>query len=174
MTRIKGEIMTNKTKPYAEVAAKLGKASGAWEKLTGYIRYNYEMDEDWEEGNPAHKHHSNLRFRRGGKTLLTLCIREGYFIAAVVLGADERGRFEERRREFGAAVCKEYDAAEVLRDGKWLGFEIKNDSLVDDIIRFLEIKRKPNRKILPKSIDFCGRLDIGLPHAEITKIITAE
>jgi len=159
------------TKPYSEVEAKLEKASGAWEYLTAHIRFNYELDEEWQEGNPTHKHHSNLRFRRGGKTLITLCIREGYFIAAIVLGKDERDKFEQQRKEFGKEVQKEYDDAEVFHDGKWLGFDVRDELLIDDIIRLLEIKRKPNRKIMPKNLAGCGRLDIGLSHQEITSII---
>ncbi|MCL2416441.1 MAG: DUF3788 domain-containing protein [Bacteroidales bacterium] len=167
--------MKSPTKPYTEVKKKLGKASIAWEKLTGHIRFYYEMDELWEEGNPTHKHHSNLRFRRGGKTLITLCIREGYFISAIVLGKDERDKFEQRRKEFGKEMLKEYDDAHVYHDGKWLGFHIKKDtSLIDDIIRLLEIKRKPNRKIMPRSLEDCGRLDIGLSHQEITNIIVQD
>jgi len=163
--------MKNTIKPYSEVKKKLGKASVAWEKLTGHIRFHYTMDELWEEGNPTHKHHNNLRFRRGGKTLITLCIREGYFITAIVLGKDERDRFEQCRNEFSKEVCKEYDGTEILHDGRWLGFDVKDESLIDDIIRLLEIKRKPNRKIMPKSLKGCGSLDIGLSHPEITKII---
>jgi len=163
--------MKNTIKPYSEVKERLGNASVAWEKLTGRIRFHYEMDELWEEGNPTHKHHSNLRFRRGGKTLITLCIREGYFIAAIVLGKEERDKFEQRRKEFGNEICKEFENTEVLHDGKWLGFDVNNESLVDDFIRLLEIKRKPNRKIKPKSLEVCGNLDIGLSHQEITNII---
>ena len=163
--------MNNKIKSYSEVKEKLGKASSAWEKLAGYIRCHYEMDEDWWEGNPAHKHHSNLRFRRGGKTLITLALRDNYFIAAIVFGKEERDKFEEYRKEFGEDVCKEYDAAQVLHDGKWLGFDIYDEFLISNIIRLLQIKRKPNRKILPKNLDGCGGLDIGLSHQEITKII---
>jgi len=58
-----------------------------------------------------------------------------------------------------------------LHDGKWLGFEVRDELLIDDIIRFLPIKRKPNRKTMPQNLEICGRLDIGLSHAEITKII---
>src|SRR5215469_9661121 len=116
--------MKNTIELYSKIKKKLGKASIAWEKLTGHIRFYYEMDELWEEGNPTHKHHSNLRFRRGGKTLITLCIREGYYIAAIVLGKDERDKFEQLRKEFGKEVRKEYDDAEVLHDGKWLSFDI--------------------------------------------------
>ncbi|MCL2289421.1 MAG: DUF3788 domain-containing protein [Bacteroidetes bacterium] len=164
-------MKANKIKPYSEVEAKLGQASTAWAKLTGHIRFYYEMDELWEEGNPTHKHHSNLRFRRGGKTLITLCIREGYFIAAIVLGKEEREKFEEQRKKFGEAVRKEYDDTEVFHDGKWLGFDVYDESLIDDIINLLQIKRKPNRKVLPKSLESCGRLDIGLSHQEITSIL---
>ena len=161
------------TKSYSEVEAKLGKTSGAWKKLTAYIRFNYELDEEWQEGNPSHKHHSNLRFRRAGKTLITLCIREGYFISVVVLGKEERDKFEERRKDFGEEICKEYDRTEVFHDGKWLGFEVHDKLLIDDIVRLLHIKRKPNRKVMPKSLEICGRLDIGLSHQEITSIIIA-
>jgi len=165
--------MNNTIYPYTKVKERLGKSSVVWEKLIGHIRFYYEMDEMWEEGKPTYKHHSNLRFRRGGKTLITLCIREGYFITVIVLGNDERDKFEQQRKEFSKGFLKNYDAAEVLHDGKWLGFDIKDDSLINDIIRLLAIKRKPNRKIMPKNIKECGRLDIGLTHQEITNIIVS-
>ena len=163
--------MSRPIKPYEEVKAMLGNASLAWEKLTAHIRVHYVMDEVWDEGKPTHKHHSNLYFRRGGKTLVNLCVREGYFIASIVLGKDERAKFDEQREAFGAAVCKEYDDAEIYHDGKWLGFHVRDDELVDDIIRLLHIKRKPNRKALPNSlekIEKCGCFDIGLAHGDVT------
>jgi hypothetical protein len=163
--------MDRKIKPYEQVKAMLRSASSAWEKLTGHIRFYYIMDELWNEGNPTHKHYNNLYFRRGGKTLVTLCIREGYFIASVVLGKDERDTFDQQRETFGEAVCKEYDETDIYHDGKWLGFEVRDESLVDDINRLLQIKRKPNRKILPKSLEKCGCLDLGLSHEEITNYL---
>jgi len=48
---------------------------------------------------------------------------------------------------------------------------VRDDSLIEDINRLLYVKRKPNRKILPESIEKCGQLDIGLSHENITKII---
>jgi hypothetical protein len=159
------------TKPYPEVKSLLGNASGAWEKLTGYIRYNYEIDENWAEGKPTHKHYNNLFFKRSGKPLISFALREGFFLASVTLGKKEREKFDEQRENFSQAVLKEYDEAETLHDGKWLGFEIRDDSLNDDLIRLMQIKRKPNRKILPESIEKCGRLDIGMSHEEITKLI---
>jgi len=164
--------MDRPTKAYAQVKAMLGSASGAWEKLIGQIRYHYEIDEIWAEGKPTHKHHNNLYFKRGGKALATLAIREGYFLASITLGAKEREKFDAQRAAFGEKICKEYDACKVLHDGLWIGFEIRDDMLlVDDFVRLMHLKRKPNRKILPKSLDACGQLDIGLSHEEITQLL---
>ena len=165
--------MDRPTKPYKEVKFMLGNASLAWEKLTGYIRFDYIMDEIWAEGKPTHKNRNNLYFKRGGKSLTIFGIREGYFIVCIVLGKDERAKFDEQRESFGEIVCKEYDNAENLHDGKWLGFDVYDDNpgLIDDIIRLLHIKRKPNRKVLPESLEKCGCLDIGLSHEEITNCI---
>jgi D-alanyl-D-alanine carboxypeptidase len=112
-----------------------------------------------------------LYFKRGGKTLVTLAVREGYFIACIVLGKDERAKFEEQRKSFGEEICKEYDTTEIYHDGKWMGFDIYDDSLVDDIFRLLQIKRKPNRKTLPEDMGKCGCLDIGLSHDDITNCL---
>jgi hypothetical protein len=163
--------MDTAIKPYEEVKAMLASASAAWEKLVGYIRYYYVMDEKWAEGKPTHKNYNNLFIRRGGKSFIILSIREGYFIAGIVLGKDERDKFDEQRETFGEIVCKEYDEAETYHDGKWLSFEVRDESLIEDIIRLLHIKRKPNRKVLPESPEKCGRLDLGLSHAEITNRI---
>jgi hypothetical protein len=37
------------TKPYGEIKEMLGDASTAWKKLVSYIRFHYEMDENWAE-----------------------------------------------------------------------------------------------------------------------------
>ncbi|MCL2811249.1 MAG: DUF3788 domain-containing protein [Clostridia bacterium] len=165
--------MDRAIKPYGQVKTMLGNARSAWEKLVAHIRFYYIMDELWEEGNPAHKHYNNLRFRRGGKTLATLCIREEYFIACFVLGKDEREKFDAHRELFGQVVCKEYDNAQIYHDGKWLGFNVHDESLIDDMIRLLPIKRKPNRKILPENLEKCACLDLGLSHEDITKCLVS-
>lgn len=160
--------MTRAIKPYGQVNTMLGNASPAWEKLIGHIRFFYAMDELWKEGNPAHKNYNDLYIRRGGKTLAILSLREEYFIACIVLGKDEREKFDEQREMFSAVVRKVYDETNVYHDGKWLAFDVYDESLIDDIIRLLHIKRKPNRKVLPESLEECGSLDLGLSHQDIT------
>jgi len=146
----------------------LGAASPAWERLLGHIRYYYVMDEKWAEGKPTHKHYNNLFIRRSGKSFIGLSLRDGYFMATVTLGKDEQEKFGEQRDIFSEAVVKQFDEAEALHDGKWLGFTVRDELFIEDIINLLRIKRKPNRKILPENSVKCGCLDIGLSHEEIT------
>jgi hypothetical protein len=163
--------MSRQTKPYSEVKAMLGTASNAWEKLVGYIRFYYEIDEIWAEGKPTHKHYNILCFKRGGKSLITLCLREGFFIVSITLGQKERDKFDEQRENFSEEMRKLYDETDILHDGMWLGLEVRDESINADLFRLMQIKRKPNRKILPENMKKCGSLDIGMSQEDITKII---
>jgi len=162
------------TKPYEDVKKMLSTASSAWEKLLGYIRYHYVIDEKWAEGKPTHKHYNNLFIRCSGKPLICLSLRNGYFLARVTLGKAEQGKFDEQRDIFGEVVRKQYDEAEALHDGKWLGFEVRDESLIDNIISLLHIKRKGNRLNLPKNTEMCACLDIGLSQEDITNRLSNE
>ncbi|MCL2745817.1 MAG: DUF3788 domain-containing protein, partial [Coriobacteriia bacterium] len=108
-----------------------------------------------------------------GKSLIILSIREDHFKACIVLGKNEREKFEEQQEAFSEAVRSVYDEAHTYHDGKWLGFDIYDDSLIDELIRLLHLKRKSNRKVLPENITEaeCGRLDLGLSHEDITNAI---
>ena len=44
------------------------------------------------------------------------------------------------------AVCRQYDEAKTYHDGKWVMFEPTNTEDIDDYMKLLSIKRKPNRK----------------------------
>ena len=163
--------MTRPILSYSEVKARLGDSLAAFNRLVGQIRYYYELDEVWQAGNINHKHHSNLYFKYGSKTLITVCLRDNYFIAYTVLGKDERAKFDLSRDTFSDCVKTEYNTAEVYHDGKWLSFDIKDESIVDDVFKLLQSKFKPNRKELPQSLDKCMQLDLGLSKQEITKVV---
>lgn len=64
----------------------------------------------------------------------------------VILGKDERLKFETDRDHYSKEVQRIYDETQTYHDGKWLMFEPKDTTLFDDFMRLLRIKRKPNRK----------------------------
>lgn len=115
-----------------------------WMQLCEYIEGQYEMDRTWGSGGKAWD--LEYKYRRGGKTLCALYAKEGCFGFMVILGKDERSKFEEDRASYSEAIRSAYDDAKTFHDGKWIMFEPTDDLQFDDYMRLLAIKRRPNRK----------------------------
>ena len=115
-----------------------------WNRLIALIEEKYEMDCSWNKGGKAWKY--EYKYRRGGKTLCALYARENCVGFMIILGKDERLKFETDRDSYSREVQRIYDETKTYHDGKWLMFEPADTALFDDFIRLLRIKRKPNRK----------------------------
>lgn len=127
------------------MAALVGKSLyDVWNKLCALIDEKYDMDRLWDKGGKAWTY--EYKYRRGGKTLCALYARENCVGFMIILGKDERLKFEENREDYSKEVQRIYDEAKTYHDGKWLMFEPTDESLFDDFIGLLRIKRKPNRK----------------------------
>ena len=114
-----------------------------WTSLHQLIEQKYNMEQMWNHG--GKKWTYEYKYRRGGKTLCALYDKEQTLGLMVILGKDERTKFESMREMFSNAAQKIYDETTTFHDGKWLMFELKDTSLFNDIERLLSIKRKPNR-----------------------------
>lgn len=114
-----------------------------WTSLHQLIEQKYNMKQMWNHG--GKKWTYEYKYRRGGKTLCALYAKEQTIGFMVILGKDERTKFESMREMFSNAAQKIYDEMTTFHDGKWLMFELKDTSLFNDIERLLSIKRKPNR-----------------------------
>ena len=114
-----------------------------WTSLRQLIEQKYNMEQMWNHG--GKKWTYEYKYRRGGKTLCALYAKEQTIGFMVILGKDERTKFESMREMFSNAAQKIYDETTTFHDGKWFMFELKDTSLFNDIERLLSIKRKPNR-----------------------------
>ena len=114
-----------------------------WTSHHQLIEQKYNMEQMWNHG--GKKWTYEYKYRRGGKTLCALYAKEQTIGFMVILGKDERTKFESMREMFSNAAQKIYDETTTFHDGKWLMFELKDTSLFNDIERLLSIKRKPNR-----------------------------
>lgn len=115
-----------------------------WQRLCAAIDEKYDMDRIWNSGGKAWTY--EYKYRRGGKTLCSLYARENRMGFMVILGKDERAKFEAARNNYSELVQKIYDETKTYHDGKWLMFEPIDTSLFGDFVQILAIKRKPNRK----------------------------
>ena len=116
-----------------------------WNRLCQLIEQSYEMEQLWNRGGKAWTY--EYKYRKGGKTLCALYAKERTLGFMVILGKDERAKFEMQRELFSNEVQMIYDEATTFHDGKWIMFELKNTELFNDMERLLLIKRNPNRKI---------------------------
>ena len=114
-----------------------------WKKLCALIDEKYDMDRLWDKGGKAWTY--EYKYRRGGKTLCALYARENRIGFMVILGKDERLKFEHDRENYSKEVQRVYDEAQTYHDGDWMMFEPVDTYLFDDFISLLTIKRKPNR-----------------------------
>ena len=115
-----------------------------WNKLCAMIDEKYEMERLWNSGGKVWTY--EYKYRRGGKTLCALYARENCIGFMVILGKDERLKFEEDRDSYSNETLRIYNEARTYHDGKWIMFEPVDTSLFDDFMKLLKIKRKPNRK----------------------------
>lgn len=88
----------------------------------------------------------NIAYRCGGKTLCALYAREHCIEFMLIFGKVEREKLEADRQNFSQAVQRVYDEAQTHCDGKWVMFTLDNTSMFKELIRLLQMKRKPNRK----------------------------
>lgn len=135
------DTIPNKEEMTALVGASL---YNVWDKLCALIDEKYDMDRLWDKGGKAWEY--EYKYRRGSKTLCALYARENCVGFMVILGKDERTKFEADRENYSQEVQEIYDEAKIYHDGKWIMFEPTDTSLFDDFMRLLQIKRKPNRK----------------------------
>ena len=129
----------------AELAGLLGETLlEVWQGLCAAIEERYDMERIWSSGgkNWAYEY----KFRRGGKTLCALYAKRDCIGFMVILGKEERAKFEDMRTAFSDSVCRQYDGAKTYHDGKWVMFEPTTTDEFDDYMKLLAIKRKPNRK----------------------------
>ena len=137
--------MTGKGSPpsAAQVAAWLGrKAYLFWRRIADRIARSYPgvFEPEWLYGGA--KHGWSLRYKKS-KSFCTLIPEKGRCRLLIVFGAEERAKAEKIRPLLSPATRDAYDAATTYHDGKWLLCDINSDSVFDDAVQLLAVKRRP-------------------------------
>ncbi len=109
------------------------------EETMRFMRGKYVLD---EVGNGK----DELKFRRGGKTVLTIYIRDGRYDFLIIFGKAEREKFDLTRDEFPQAIRDIYDSSKTYHDGKWMLFPVADLDALEAVKQMIVIKKKPNRK----------------------------
>lgn len=105
-----------------------------WTRLCQRIENKYDMERAWNSGGKAWVY--EYKYRRGGKTLCALYAKGNRIGFMVILGKQEREAFEAIQGEFKPEVQEIYWFATTFHDGKWLMFELEDDTLFDEYLSF--------------------------------------
>jgi hypothetical protein len=123
----------------SEILEALGSKAPLWESLATYIDEAYGIEPAFV---PATKSYGwEVRYRKGGKTLLSLTPDQGRFTALVVLG--EKETEAARELALGNNARRVFEEARQLRDGRWLFVGVESERDVEDLEMLLAVKRRP-------------------------------
>ena len=135
--------MENIKKEELEKLVGIDKVNAFYDIVNAISKF-YDMEQIWDNG--GKKWTYEYKFRKSGKTLCAFYFKDNTLGFMIIFGKDERTKVEEIRSELSSSVLETYDNAETFHDGKWVMFNITNNSILEDLKKLLFIKGKPNRK----------------------------
>jgi len=91
------------------------------------------------------KHGWDVRYRKSGKTLVTLTPEKGAVRILMVLGREESAKALSMQNELGPKMYKLIENTNQLHDGRWLWIRLFQTKDAEDIEKLLPIKRKPKK-----------------------------
>lgn len=116
-------------------------AGDLWLDLIEYIDQSYDfLPELVFYGK---KYGWTIRYRKSGKTLISLFPEHGAFTALIVFGKKEGEKVAAMLDELSSSTCDLIGGAKQLHDGKWLWIRVLKPAHVEDVKRLLGAKRKP-------------------------------
>ena len=87
----------------------------------------------------------DVRYRKGGKTLVTLTPEKGATRILIVLGREESEKAFLMRNELSPKIYELIENTRQLHDGRWLWIRLFQAEDAEDVEKLLPIKRKPKK-----------------------------
>ena len=126
----------------AEIAVALGSKRPLWENLNGFIADSYRLKSDFAFY--GKNYGWALRYRKAGKTLLSLYPGQDSFTAQIIIG---QGQAE---KAFGICLSKRVNKiiedAHPYPEGRWLFIKVESERDLNDVKQLLTVKSQPVQK----------------------------
>nr|MDO8080937.1 DUF3788 domain-containing protein [Candidatus Freyarchaeota archaeon] len=125
-----------------EIFAVLGSKRSLWEKLTKFVADNYRTKDDFAFY--GKNYGWAVRFRKGGKALLSLYPGKESFTVQIILGQTEAEKASSLN--LSSKVRKTLEDAHQYSEGRWLFIKIESEQDLNDIQKLLILKARPAKK----------------------------
>ena len=117
-------------------------AKEAWVRLRRFLKENYDIVPEMMFDK---KHGWDVRYRKSGKTLITLTPEKGAVRILIVLGREESEKALSMQKELRPQMYRLIENTKQLHDGRWLWIRLFQTKDAEDIEKLLPIKRKPKK-----------------------------
>jgi hypothetical protein len=114
----------------------LGDGYPLWERVVCLIEADDRVAGEWTTWGGGW----NIRYRRGGRSLVALYPQQGGFVAQVVLGKAQAQ--QALALDLGENVGTMLRERPQLRDGKWLYIPVRTVADLEDTEKLIELKRQ--------------------------------
>ncbi|NMM62597.1 DUF3788 family protein [Clostridium sp. P21] len=115
-----------------------------FDKVIAFIEENYNFNKEICYG--GKNYGVLIRFRRSGKTLLSLFPEKNCFSCVLVYGKKEIEQFQNRKNEFSDYMNVIFNETKHYHDGKWMLIRIEDEKYIDELMEMIKVKKKPNKK----------------------------
>jgi hypothetical protein len=120
----------------------IGTKAPLWRDIRKYLASHYEHEPVMSIGKKEHDW--TIRYRKSGKTLVTLCPEENQFCILVVLGKNEVAKAKDIK--LNSFVKNIFETAKQYHDGRWLWIRPKSKDDIESVKILLTVKRKPKKE----------------------------
>ena len=124
-----------------EVLETIENKAALWSDLREYLAAHY--DHEPELGFDGKKYGWAIRYRKGGKTLVTLYPERGSFTTLVVLGKKEITKAEAVLDMLSKNVRTCFENAVAVHDGRWMWIRPLSKADIESVKHLLSAKRRP-------------------------------
>lgn len=108
-----------------------------WLKIVDYVHDQYpKAVDDWHY--PGVKYGWSFRIKDKKRAIVYLIPKDNYFKAALVFGGKAMDAI--RNSNVSKVIIDELENAKVYAEGRGIRIDVKDESVMDDILRLIEIK----------------------------------
>jgi hypothetical protein len=119
-------------------------ATATWKQLQKYMKTHYDLlAETIYYGD---KYGWVKRYRKSGRTIISLFPEKNSFTLLIVYGKKEIDKFTAQETEFIPAIVEVFRNTKKLHDGKWLWIRVTSPTFLESLKKLIAIKRKPKKQ----------------------------
>lgn len=126
-----------------EILVSIGSKKSLWERLIESLTSNYTVQRDLRFY--GKNYGWAVRFRRGGKALLSMYPGKDSFSVQIVIGPTDAEKVADL--DLGESVRKVLEKAHQFPEGRWLFIKVESEKDLNDIQQLLLVKSRPSKKV---------------------------